>query len=120
MPTSLERLTPQQAQSRERRHCLTGTQIARLSETLPITAGRIHFVRKVQADGTVTILNETWKVGKRLAGRYIWATLITPADDWRFGINVRQNMNGGYSKLIDMRYRNCHTASPEFVYPKTA
>lgn len=76
-PPHLNGLTPQQAQRRERRHWLTAAQIAHLPETLPITAGRIHFVRKVQADGTVTVLNETWKVGKRLAGQYVWATLIT-------------------------------------------
>ena len=76
-PPHLNGLTPQQAQRHERKHCLTATQIAQLPETLPITAGRIHFVRKVQADGNVTILNETWNVSKRLTGQYVWATLIT-------------------------------------------
>jgi putative transposase len=76
-PPHLNGLTPQQAQRREPKHRLTVAQIAQLPEMLPITAGRIHFVRQVHADGTVTILNETWKVSKRLAGQYVWATLIT-------------------------------------------
>lgn len=76
-PPHLNGLTPQQAQRRECRHCLTATQIAQLPEALPITAGRIHFVRKVQADGRIVIRNETWKVSQRLAGQYVWATLVT-------------------------------------------
>ena len=76
-PPLLEGLTPQQAQRGEPKHRLTASQIAHLPNPLPITAGRIHFVRKVKPDGTVSILNETWKVSKRLAGKYIWATIIT-------------------------------------------
>ena len=44
---------------------------------LPITAGRIHFIRPVRADGTIPILNESWPVGKRWAGQYVWATVST-------------------------------------------
>ena len=76
-PPLLVGLTPQQAQRGEPKHRLTAKQIAQLPDPLPITAGRIHFVRKVQLDGTVSILNETWKVSKRLAGKYVWATIIT-------------------------------------------
>jgi hypothetical protein len=76
-PPFLADQTPQQAQRREPKRRLTATQLAHLPETLPITAGRIHFIRKVKPDGTITILNETWKVSKRLAGKYVWATVIT-------------------------------------------
>jgi hypothetical protein len=44
---------------------------------LPITAGRIHFLRPVQPHGTVRILNEHGRVPKRLADHYLWATLTT-------------------------------------------
>jgi len=76
-PPLLGGVTPQQAQRGEPKRRLTAKQIAQLPDPLPITAGRIHFVRKVQLDGTVSILNETWKVSKRLAGKYVWATIIT-------------------------------------------
>jgi transposase len=76
-PPLLGGLTPAQAQRTEPQRRLTATQIARLPEPLPITAGRIHFIRKVKSDGTISILNETWKVNKRLVGKYVWATLIT-------------------------------------------
>jgi putative transposase len=76
-PPLLDGLTPQQAQRGEPKHRLTARQIAQVPDPLPITAGRIHFIRKVKPDGTVSILNETWKVSKRLAGKYVWATIIT-------------------------------------------
>lgn len=76
-PPWLDGLTPQQAQRRELKRRLTTTQIAHVPTPLPLTAGRIHFIRKVKPDGTIALLNETWRVSKRLAGKYVWATLIT-------------------------------------------
>ncbi|MFZ5502470.1 MAG: leucine zipper domain-containing protein [Pseudomonadota bacterium] len=77
VPPALNGLTPQQAQRDECKHRVTASQLRHLPETLPITAGRIHFIRKVKPDGTMTVLNETWKVSKRLAGKYVWATITT-------------------------------------------
>jgi hypothetical protein len=31
----------------------------------------------VDAQGQITLLNESWTVGKRLAGQYVWATIST-------------------------------------------
>jgi hypothetical protein len=78
-PPWLSGATPHQAQRRQPRQRLTATQLRQLPDPLPITAGRIHFIRKVKPDGTIAILNETWKVSKRLAGKYIWTTLLTYA-----------------------------------------
>jgi transposase len=77
VPPFLIDTTPQQAQGRETFHRLTAKQISHLPDPLPITAGRIHFIRQVQPDGTITLLNESWKVSKRLAGKYVWTTIIT-------------------------------------------
>ncbi len=76
-PPVLAGQTPTQAQYTEQPRRLTARQVRRLPTQLPITAGRIHFIRRVQANGTIAILSETWKVGQRFAGRYIWATLTT-------------------------------------------
>jgi putative transposase len=76
-PPFLGNATPQQAQHHESTHRLTAKQILYLSNALPITAGQIHFIRQVKPDGTITLLNEPWKVSKRLAGKYVWATLRT-------------------------------------------
>lgn len=76
-PPVLAGKTPAQAQRTEHAERLTPRQIRRLPEPLPITAGRIHFIRRVQADGTIAILSETWRVGRRFTGRYVWATITT-------------------------------------------
>lgn len=44
---------------------------------LPISVGRVTFIRKVRASGRITILHEKIRVGKRLKGRYVRATLFT-------------------------------------------
>jgi hypothetical protein len=77
VPPFLINTTPQQAQARQTLHRLTAKQVSHLPDPLPITARRIHFIRQVQPDGTIPILNESWKVSKRLAGKYVWATILT-------------------------------------------
>ena len=60
-----------------RRVRLSTRQARALPARLPLTAGRVHFVRRVTADGTISFLGETWKVGQRLAYHYVWATVLT-------------------------------------------
>jgi len=76
-PPLLANRTPRQAQRCEPKRRLTTAQGAHLPNPLPLTAGRIHFIRQVKPDGTISVLNETWKVSKRLAGKYVWATIVT-------------------------------------------
>ncbi len=42
---------------------------------LPITAGRIHLMRKVDGAGNIALLNETWSVGEKWLGEYVRATI---------------------------------------------
>lgn len=76
-PPVLVGQTPHQAQRTQVRHRLTKRQAAHVPQHLPITAGQIHFVRQVSPEGTINVLNETWRVGRRYAGRYVWATIHT-------------------------------------------
>ena len=77
-PPKLGDRTPQAAHRADGpHHRLTEHQIAQLPERLPITAGRVHFIRRVTPDGTLSLLNETWQVGKRWADKYVWATITT-------------------------------------------
>lgn len=76
-PPKLGERTPQRAQRAERQRRLTLRQIAQLPSPLPITAGQVHFIRQVAPDGTIAVLNETWHVTQRLAGKYVWATITT-------------------------------------------
>jgi putative transposase len=76
-PPHLTGQTPAQAHRATPPHRLTTTQVTRLPSQLPLTAGRLHFLRKVAPDGSITVLNEAWAVGKRLTGKYVWATITT-------------------------------------------
>ena len=78
-PPALEGLTPAQASKRVKRKRLTQKQACSLSEKLPLTAGRLHFIRRVSAEGEISFLGEKWKVSKRLAHQYVWASVITNA-----------------------------------------
>jgi hypothetical protein len=42
---------------------------------LPLTNGKIHFIRKVDNNGKISVLNEAFKVGKEFIGEYVWATI---------------------------------------------
>ena len=44
---------------------------------LPISVGQVSFIRLVSAEGTISILEQRFKVGKRLKFQYVKATLHT-------------------------------------------
>jgi hypothetical protein len=48
-----------------------------IPDPLPLCAGQIHAVRRVDAAGVARFLNQPIRVGKRFAGRYVWLTLDT-------------------------------------------
>jgi len=77
-PPELEGYTPAQLRR--------GVPIKRLTpdlqrliplEHLPITAGRVHIMRKVDSAGQVSFLNEIWPVGSKWIGEYVRATINT-------------------------------------------
>jgi putative transposase len=69
------------------------------SHALPIAAGKITFVRRVSAQGTINILGEPLKVGKRWKFQYVRATLSTEAQ------RVRVYHNGRLIKQPSYRLR---------------
>lgn len=94
-PSALDGLTPSQAYQPLKR--LTPSDLRSLPAPLPITAGRLHFIRLVAEDGSVSLLNETWPVDKRLAGHYVWATIVT------------------HRRQLQIYYRHCAQASVRLV-----
>jgi hypothetical protein len=78
-PPARAGLTPAQVHRRSKPRRLTPAQVRTLPSPLPLTAGRLHFIRRVSARGEISFLGETWKVGKRLAHQYVWATVSTHA-----------------------------------------
>lgn len=48
--------------------------------TLPITAGQVHFIRRVTQDHTVSVLNLNWDVSAAEPDQGVWVTLTTTTD----------------------------------------
>jgi putative transposase len=101
-PPALSGKTPSQMRRNAPIQYLTADLRRRIPlEQLPITAGRIHFMRKVNLAGQIELLNETWPVGEKWIGEYVRATIDTapqtltlwhqasPDADWRL-IKTRQ------------------------------
>lgn len=57
-PPSLDGMTVQEASGQQRLTKLRPRQIQQLPEELPLTAGRLHFIRKVDESGEIDILKE--------------------------------------------------------------
>lgn len=75
-PPSLDGLTPNQMLANHHQRLLTADRRTLIPNgRLPLTAGRVHFMRKVSGDGLIHLLNEPWLVGRRWAGEYVRATL---------------------------------------------
>jgi hypothetical protein len=45
------------------------------ADSLPITDGKVHFIRQVEGDGTISVLNEDFDVEELLGYEYIRATV---------------------------------------------
>ncbi len=67
-PPSLNGKTVKQAADEQRLTKLRRRQIAQIPNQLPLTAGRLHFMRRVAACGEISILKEQWKVSKSMSG----------------------------------------------------
>ncbi len=74
-PPALSEHTPAEQRRQVTRCRLTAAQRRTVPDPLPLTAGRIHFIRRVDAQGDIQVLHEAWHIDRRLAGHYVWATL---------------------------------------------
>ncbi|MEA3295437.1 MAG: hypothetical protein U9P81_10840 [Euryarchaeota archaeon] len=53
------------------------------ANSLPITEGKVHFIRQVKGDGTISVFNEDFDVVESLAYEYVWATIDTKQEQLR-------------------------------------
>jgi len=44
-------------------------------DKLPLTEGKIHFIRQVGNVGQINVLNEVFNVGEEFTSEYVWATI---------------------------------------------
>ncbi len=79
-PPSLDGHSPAQRRRGFRPERVTAFRRHEIPVRLPITAGRIHLMRRVKQDGTIRLLNETWRVGLKWCGQYVLATIDTASE----------------------------------------
>ncbi|RMH40847.1 MAG: hypothetical protein D6694_09615 [Gammaproteobacteria bacterium] len=70
----MEGRTPQEVHQVEAEHRLP-PDFFLPSGRIPLYAGRVHFIRRVQEDRTIRVLNVSWPVPKAEVGQGVWATL---------------------------------------------
>jgi hypothetical protein len=71
--------TPARLRRGHRIHRLPTSWAAHVPDPLPICAGQLHAVRRVDPAGYVSFLNMPIRIGKRFIKRYVWLTLDTGA-----------------------------------------
>jgi len=82
---------------------------------LPITEGRIHFLRKVDPSGKLEVLNESWSLGNSWSGEYVRATITTGEQEiafWHQG-----SLESDWRLIKTRRFRleeTVHALLPEF------
>ncbi len=101
-PPALEGRTPAQVAHQHPRIRLTGAQQRAIPERLPITEGRVHFLRRVDTEGSIMILNEPWTIGRRYAGQYVWAVIWTHRE--RLEVYSRRSADHPVRRLHTWRY----------------
>jgi len=79
---------------------------------LPITEGKVHFIREVKEDGTINVLNEDFEVNKSLAYEYVWATIHTKQEQLMIYYRGQKAEKAGIIKIYE--YKNDETVK-EFV-----
>ncbi len=47
------------------------------TNNLSLTEGKVHFIRQVKENGTISVLNWDFSIDKSLAHEYVWATVDT-------------------------------------------
>ncbi len=72
--SKLKGKTPTEAHYQEMFNCLS-TDFKLPSGKLPLTVGRVHFMRRVKADGTVSVLNLDWAISDPKPAKGVWGTL---------------------------------------------
>ena len=82
---------------------------------LPLTAGRIHFMRKVDSTGAIEVLNQMWRLGLRWSGEYVRATINT--QEQSIGFWHQANAEASWELIKTRRFaveESVHALLPEF------
>jgi putative transposase len=115
-PPALAGQTPAQLR-RGARVRLLSARLRRLipQGRLPLTAGRIHFLRKVDSNGAIEILNEVWRLGSKWSGEYVRATINTA--EQTIGFWHQASAEASWQRIKTRRFvikERVHALRPEF------
>jgi hypothetical protein len=86
-----------------------------IPERLPITRGRISFIRKVDTMEKVRVLNESWTVGRKWIGEYVWVIVDTAKQTITFWHKADEQ--SAWKEIKSRQYRLnevVHPLLPEF------
>ena len=72
---------------------------------LPITNGRLHFIRLVDDKGFINILNEPIYVNKNLCSEYVWSTINTADQTLKIFYQAMEKMPRELVKTLDYKLR---------------
>jgi len=72
---------------------------------LPITTGLIHFIRQVSEDGSVSILNENFDVGKTYSYEYVWSVVNTRDQSLTFYYKATKDAPKTQIKKVEYKLR---------------
>ena len=114
-PPSLEGKSPSQMRDGFRPVLLTPELRQLIPDPVPITAGFIHFVRKVDMEGRIIVLNQPWVVGRRWAGQYVWVRIDTARQE--LSIWIKAGGNAPCRQLKTIRFpisQSVHSRLPSF------
>ena len=71
------------------------------TDRLPITEGKVHFIRQVTDNGTISVLNEDFDVGESLAHEYVWATIDTKQEQMRIYYREKNEEEASLIKIYE-------------------
>ena len=73
------------------------------ANNLPITEGKVHFIRLVLENGTISVLNEDFDVGESLVHEYVWATIDTKQEQMMIYYREKNAEEAGIIKIYEYK-----------------
>ncbi len=83
-------------------HRLPDRWAEQVPDRLPVCAGQIHAVRRINETGYTSFLTVPIRVGKRYAGRYVWLTLETA--DQRLTVWYQPRADAEWRQLKELTF----------------
>ena len=64
---------------------------------------KVHFIRLVLENGTISVLNEDFDVGESLAHEYVWATIDTKQEQMMIYYREKNEEAAGLIKIYEYK-----------------